>query len=177
MINIARLDALIEQRNMNLTDLAREAQISYDTLYAIRSGRRPNTSTAIARKLATALAVPVDELLEGDGVAVDSLPRALHQLTGIVAELSESRQEELVKIAGALKRQEEEESHLLFSPAQMRALMRSLADLTPAELEEWSRLIEMARTQDRPLGAIDGDMPPAGAHDAPQHGAQDETKS
>jgi transcriptional regulator with XRE-family HTH domain len=175
MINLTRLKELMEKRGMTMVDLAKEAEVSYDTIFSIHSGRRPNTSSATLRKLAKALRVSVNDLLEGGGedVIENELPQIVRQLAEIATELSETRQEELVRIADAFKKLESEEGYLPFDRKKMLALLHAAETLGPGDgtadlilaMRQELGLVNLSARWLIDLG------------DTPQHGSQNPTEA
>jgi transcriptional regulator with XRE-family HTH domain len=115
MVNLTRLEKLMKAKHWGISELAKYSKVKYDTVYSIVKGRRQNTTLEILTSLATALGTTPDYLLEeGDGAPAPAsrLPTAIQQLADIAGNLSEVRQEELIRIATALQKLEQEQQTL-----------------------------------------------------------------
>lgn len=106
MVNIERLEQLMENRGLDMGKLAAYSGVSYDTIFSIRKGRRKNTSTKIIKKLAAGLGVTVDQLLMEENEKKPTLPDAIQRLILVAQRLPEARQDELLHIAATLERLE-----------------------------------------------------------------------
>lgn len=114
MVNLTRLQAAMKAKAWGISELAEYSKVKYDTVYSIVKGRRANTTLKVLTALATALGVTPDHLL-GEGEAAPpapKLPAIIQQLADIAGNLSEVRQEELVRIATALQKLEQEQQTL-----------------------------------------------------------------
>ncbi len=132
MINLTRLNQLMTENDMNMTDLAAASGVSYSTIYSIHKVRRANTSSATINKLAKALHASANDLLQGGaGDLEEEMPGAVKHLAQIAAELSEARQEELVRIADALKKLEKEEGYFSVDRQKMLTLLHAAENLPP----------------------------------------------
>lgn len=168
MISRARLDELLSKNKMSMRDLADASGVSYDTIYSIRSGRRPNTSSATVRKLAKAFRASANDLLEDAEELEEESPLLLRQLTDIAAELSETRQEELIRIADAFKKLEDEESEPPLTRNKMLRLLTAYKSLGPDGLADLIQAIRSERGRGDTPGRWLIDL-----GDAPEHGTQD----
>lgn len=114
----------MQAKKWGISELAQYSGVKYDTVYSIVKARRKNTTLQILTSIATALGISMDHLLseqEGTG-GVPKLPAAIQQLADIAGSLSEVRQEELIRIAIALQKLEQEPQ--AFSESQVTALLQ-----------------------------------------------------
>lgn len=148
-INIKRLEELMTEQGLTIEELAERAGVSAATIASIRSNRRPNTTGDTIRKLARALFVTPSDLLK-DG-AVDEVPYAVRRLMLVMGELSQARQEELVRIADTLRVLEMEEGNRPLLPSQLAAIWRAIEDFGLGENAD--ALVQALRLQfdDRPI--------------------------
>lgn len=107
MVNVVQLEKLMKAKGWDWRELAKQSGLSYETLWSMKSGRRPNTSSATIKKLARALGATAFELLQE--MDAESLPNAIRELTEVAIRLSEAKQEELLRIAAALEKLEREQ--------------------------------------------------------------------
>lgn len=105
-LDIDRLNAMMERRGWGPTELETQSGIGYDTIYKIRSSRRPRSSAEIMAKLARALGCSLDYLV---GLTDDPRPypkRGIDWLTqdllDVIARLPTYQQRELLIMARAL---------------------------------------------------------------------------
>lgn len=136
MVNISRLERLIERKGWDWRELARQSGLSYDTLWSMKSGRRPNTSSATLQKLAAVLGVSADYLLGQDEkqevvIGEPLPPAAVRKLTESAERLSELRQEELLRISLTFEKMEAEEAKLDIPDDMMAELMKLTKGLGP----------------------------------------------
>lgn len=114
VINFARLEKLRKEKGWSLTELAEKSDLSRDTLYSIKKGRRGiATATRTLQKIADALGTTIEYLIgEDDEEAATEakpvIPPTLQELVTIARRLSDVRQEELVRIAITLEEIERE---------------------------------------------------------------------
>lgn len=145
MVNVTRLKELMVAQNLTIEELAVKSGVSHSAIASIRSGRRPNTSSEIVTKLAAALCVSPNELLRGIETATENeLPALIRQLIDRAITLSEIRQEELVRIADALKVIDDEESHSPFTREKMLRFLQAVRNLSEDEV---AILIQQIRAQ------------------------------
>lgn len=135
MVDIKRVEELMQEREWDWRELAKRAEISYDTLWSIKAGRRKNTSSATLTKLARALGTtPNDLLLDANGAKQEeATPPAIRQLADIAGRLSEVRREELLRIAATLE--SVERAHPI-PTVDMSALLRIERELNAADGNE-----------------------------------------
>lgn len=67
-LNLHRMKQLLQERGLSQYGLAKAAGLSHGHVVMLLQGRRPNPSIATVHKIAKALDVPVEELLEEDDV-------------------------------------------------------------------------------------------------------------
>lgn len=119
-------------KRWRLTDLAHYSGVTYDTVYSLKTGRRPNTSIETVQRLAAALNTSVDYLLnETDdkrGKNKKQLPEQVERLLEIAGRLSEARQEELRHIAEALEILEREQRVVTTNAVVDVAIILELAE-------------------------------------------------
>lgn len=113
MVNLNRLEALLSEKNWGVGELSTYSGVKYDTVYSLRAGRRPNTRAETLKRIADALDTSIDYLLGESDIrkpVPTEVPEAIRRISEIAGRLSESRQEELLRIAHALEGVEQEES-------------------------------------------------------------------
>lgn len=98
----ARLIGAMRKAGMGDAQLATAAGISRQMVFYLRKGKRNSVSAEVLGKIAAALEISVDSLLQESGPQPSPLPGAVRQLTEIAVNLSETRQEELARIASVL---------------------------------------------------------------------------
>ncbi len=153
-LRLDRLEQKIKESGLALTEVAERAGISYDYLYLIRKGERPNVTGRTLAGLASALGTTTDYLL---GLTDDPKPRQeesetqplLQELQPLIERLNkldpDERQEwveSFCRILDISERIAEEEFEKL--PPDAQEFVR-LFDLLPEELkEEFRRELEEA---------------------------------
>jgi len=65
-----------EEKNYSIRELAEKAGVSHSEIARIEKGERTNPSASMLRAIATALFVPITELLETVGLA-DTMPKPI----------------------------------------------------------------------------------------------------
>lgn len=145
VINLARLNTLIDERGWDLRELAKRAGLSEHTLYSLNAQRRGKaTSTRTLQKIADALGVAMEHLIEEQGEEVEAkpaMPPTLQELVAIARRLSDVRQEELVAIATALEQVERETEKRPMPDETYKAIldlferMRQTKDVNPDAIE------------------------------------------
>lgn len=159
MVNLTRLDSLMREKKWGIGELATYSGVKYDTVYSVAKGRRANTSSQTLKKIADALEVSTDYLLgesdEKKPPAVQ-LSEPVRKLARIATNLSEARQEELMRIASVLaaldqERQTKEMPHNFLSGIEAAVnvarkhgadVERELIDALLAEFPELKRLFD-----------------------------------
>ena len=63
-----------DEKNWSMRELAEKAGVSHSEIARMEKGQRNNPSAAMLRAIATALHVPINELLEAVGLA-DAMPK------------------------------------------------------------------------------------------------------
>lgn len=137
MVNLTRLEEAMKAKKWGISELATYSKVKYQTVYSIVKGRRKNTTLEILTSIATALGTTADRLLEdgsGNSIAAPRLPAAIQQLADIAGNLSEVRQEELIRIATALQKLEHEQQTL--TTPIMAALMQLHEQLVEQGVDE-----------------------------------------
>lgn len=130
VVNLTRLKELMNRKRWGLGELAEYSKVKYQTLYSLSVGRRSNTSSDTLRKIADALDTSTDYLLgetDDDTPPIQKLPVAIRQLAEVANQLSEVRQEELLRIGQALLQLEREQAKELLPNGAMYELIK-LAD-------------------------------------------------
>jgi transcriptional regulator with XRE-family HTH domain len=132
-----RLVAAMKKAKIGDTKLAEQAGISRQMVFLMRKGQRQKVSAAIIGQIATALNTTTDYLMGGDMESkeppMQKLPEPIRQLAEIANDLSEARQEELLRIAAALLQLEREQHG---SEPMSTEDMRMLLELTEKVKEE-----------------------------------------
>lgn len=130
VVNLTRLKELMDRKRWGLGELAEYSKVKYQTLYSLSVGRRSNTSSQTLKKVADALDTSTDYLLgetDDDKPPIQKLPGAIRQLAEVATQLSDMRQEELLRIAHALRQLEQEQATTPMPNETMYALIK-LAD-------------------------------------------------
>lgn len=107
-----RLSQLMDGLGLNPYDLADLSGVSRTMIHYLREGKRRKASAEIVTKLANALNVTVADLMEDGDAPTEDAPKiadAVRQLARIAGKLSAARQEELLRIATALQKLEQEQ--------------------------------------------------------------------
>lgn len=110
-----RLAEAMRRQDFNDYSLAAKTGISRTAIYYLRTGKRAQPSAEIVKRLAEGLGTTVEYLMGFDAPALTArprLPETIRQLAEIAGGLSEVRQAELVRIAEALRKLEEEQQTL-----------------------------------------------------------------
>lgn len=97
---------------MGDTKLAEVAGISRQMVFYLKKGKRNSVSAEILGKIAQALKINVADLMSGQDES-EKLPDRFRQLAQVASNLSEVRQEELLRIAGVLVDIEREQASTL----------------------------------------------------------------
>lgn len=129
-INLTRLKKLMGKKGWGVGELAQYSKVKYQTVYSIYVGRRTNTASGTLKALVAALDTSTDYLLDesdDEEPPIQKLPEAIRQLAEIANQLSGVRQEELLRIAQALRQLEEDQATAPLPSGSMRALLE-LAD-------------------------------------------------
>ena len=127
MVNIDRLEKLLGEKKWGMGELATYSGVKYDTVYSLKSGRRPNTRADTLKRIADALDTSVDYLLgESDErkPPAKQLPEPIRRLADVAGRLSEMRQTELLKMAATLEELERDESDRIDYVAATGAIVR-----------------------------------------------------
>lgn len=131
-----RLVKAMKQAKLGDTKLAEKVGISRQMIYLLRKGKRPSASAEIIAKIANATNTTVSYLMGGeendDAPPIQKLPEPIRQLAEVAGQLSEVRQEELLRIAHALRQLEAEQATAPLPGGTMRALIE-LADQIRAQ--------------------------------------------
>lgn len=120
----ARLGEAMKRQGFSDYTLAEKTGISRTAIYYLRTGKRGQPSAEIVKRLADGLGTTVEYLMGIDDPklsATPKMPAAIQQLADIAGNLSEIRQEELIRIATALQKLEQEQQTL--TTPQVAALM------------------------------------------------------
>lgn len=105
-IDYERFEKLMKEKKWKASELGKYAGLDYNTAYAIFTGRRPNPNSDTLMAICKALGCTTDYLLGRSNQrypVTDKLPEQVRQLTRIAGKLSETRQEELLRIAETLE--------------------------------------------------------------------------
>lgn len=104
MLNVEKLNALMDERGWGPGELEYQSGVSYDTIYKIRTTHRPRTSAEVVAKFAIAFKVSIEYLLDltdsRSPKAID-LDKGLIELIDAAKRLSKARQSDLLLIAKA----------------------------------------------------------------------------
>lgn len=105
-LDVDRLNAMMERRGWGPIELEGQSGVGYDTIYKIRTSKRPRSSAEILAKLARALGCSLDYLV---GLTDDprpyppvSLESVSQEFLDVVARLPLYQQRELLVMAKAL---------------------------------------------------------------------------
>lgn len=112
MVNLTRLEKLMNDKGWGVGELATYSGLKYDTIYSMKVGRRKNPGAATLQKVAAALGTTVDYLLGKDGVDAQTgppVPPMIRRLADIAGRMSELKQEELLRIAETLAKLDREQ--------------------------------------------------------------------
>lgn len=136
-INLRRLQELMDKKNFGLGELATYSGVKYQTMYSIKAGRRTNTTAETLTKIATALDTNVDYLLgeSEDAAPTKSMTDPIRQLAEIATDLSQARQEELIRIAATLLQLEREQGPQPLPAESMRMIVELIEKLEEEEDE------------------------------------------
>lgn len=173
-----RLKRLMTKKSIGDTELARKAGVSRQMIFHLRKGSRQTASAEVVQKMADALDTTVPYLLGDDEGEEESIPETIAKLLEIVEKLSETRQEELVRIANAFRQLEDEESQSPFIYTRMLEMLRSSKVFGPEEIDRLVRGIRAERgTNDQPgRWLIDLGAERPGGDEPAEHGADDPTE-
>lgn len=110
-----RLAEAMERQGFSDYTLAKKTGISRTAIYYLKTGKRAQPSAEIVKRLAEGLGTTVEYLMGVDDLSLTAAPKmsaAIQQLAAIAGNLSEVRQEELIRIATALQALEHEQQIL-----------------------------------------------------------------
>lgn len=153
VVNLTRLQKLMDAKEWGIGELAAYSDVKYDTVYSLVKGRRRNNSAETLTKIAAALGVSVDYLLEKNGEGeppAQQLPAAVRKLSDIAGRLPEVWQDELVQIAAALERLKQEQAEHPMNAQTMAALLdlvQKLRDQGGKDEDILPRLETLLRSQ------------------------------
>lgn len=119
-----RLAEAMKRQGFSDYTLAKKTGISRTAIYYLRIGKRTQPSAETVKRLAEGLGTTVEHFMGIDEpklTASPKMPVAIQQLADIAGNLSEVRQEELIRIATALQKLEQEQQTL--TTPQVTALM------------------------------------------------------
>ena len=132
MVNLERLQKLMNKKGWGLGELAQYSGVKYETVYSLKSGRRKNSTMDTLKRIAGALNTSVDYLLgttEEEKPPMEQLPDAIRRIAEIASTLSRMRQEELARIAETLADLEREQLAGPLPEGNTRALMDVVDDV------------------------------------------------
>lgn len=141
-VNLARLKRLMEKKGYGIGELAEYSGVKYQTVYSLVKGRRTNTTADTLRRIADALDTSIDYLLgniDDDKPPIEKLPEPIRQIAQVAGNLSEVRQEELLRIAGVLVDIEREQASTLAERQSRKDNAQAMMSLIEATLGEPAR--------------------------------------
>lgn len=132
-------------------DLAALTNMSKSTIYYLRTGKHKSTSAENLKKIADALETTPDYLMRSDEEDDDRrvavlLPEPIRKLAQIAGNLSDVRQEELIRIAEALEKLERDQPVYVL-PTRMMEVLLEVAGELGIESESLEELEELLRGQ------------------------------
>lgn len=151
----ARLQDLMDRRNVSDYKLGKMTGISRTMIYYLRKGERKSASAELLAKLANALETTVDYFIGADqaanGRVTVTVPEGVRRLTEIANRLSEIRQEELVRIAAALEQVEREQAAHWNSVEIVQRLLAFAEHYREGDTPDLLELLETLRRTPRRL--------------------------
>ncbi|HXF60739.1 MAG TPA: helix-turn-helix domain-containing protein [Caldilineaceae bacterium] len=145
-LNVERLNEMMERRGWGPGELAYQSGVGYDTIYKIRSAKRPRTSAEILAQLAQALGCSVDYLV---GLTDSPVPYGKQSLSPLqqalmveIGKLSPRRQRDLWQIVAGLLRADAEDRASLERDLRVNRQLREAVERLGGEqalqeLFEW----------------------------------------
>jgi DNA-binding Xre family transcriptional regulator len=114
-LQIERLNKLMEQKGWGPIELERASGVGYDTIYKIRTAKRPKSSAEILGRLCQALGCSLDYIM---GMTDDPRPypdlelsMMSQELLYTISRLSPRRQHDLLIMVRALAEDEDGDAH------------------------------------------------------------------
>lgn len=121
-----RLAELMKKKRIGDTELARLSGVSRTMIFYLKKGKRNTASAETVAKIAAALNTTVAYLL-GEGEEkqppMQKLPEPIRQLAEVAGDLSEVRQEELLRIARTLAELDQDKPETPIDGETMRAMI------------------------------------------------------